>query len=101
VEAWHDLGLIFSTTIGTPVEPRNLSRRWHVLRERIGLPWARLHDLRHAFATFLLAEGVEPRTVMELMGHSTLRLTMELYGHAVPEQMHEAAKMIDGLLDPK
>jgi integrase len=48
-----------------------------------------------------LAEGVEPRTVMELMGHSTLRLTMELYGHAVPERMHEGAKMIDGLLDPK
>jgi integrase len=100
-EAWHDLGLIFSTSIGTPVEPRNLSRRWHVLRERVGLPWARLHDLRHAFATFLLSEGIEPRTVMELMGHSTLRLTMELYGHAVPERMHEAAKKIDRLFDPK
>ena len=57
--------------------------------------------MRHAFATFLLADGVEPRTVMELMGHSTLRLTMELYGHAVPERMHAAAKVIDVLLDPK
>jgi integrase len=38
---------------------------------------------------------------MELMGHSTLRLTMELYGHALPERMHEAARTLDGLLDPK
>jgi integrase len=98
-EAWQDSGLIFTTMIGTPVEPRNLDREWDAVRKRVGLSWVRLHDLRHAYATFLLAEGIEPRTVMELMGHSTLRLTMELYGHALPERMHEAAKMLDELLD--
>jgi integrase len=96
--AWQDHGLIFATSIGTPVEPRNLNRRFMELRQKAGLPDLRLHDLRHACATFLLAEGVEPRTVMEILGHSTYRLTMDLYGHALPERMVAAAKAMDATL---
>ncbi len=98
--AWQDHGFIFTTTIGTPLEPRNLNRRFDELRDEAGLPDLRLHDLRHACATFLLASGVEPRTVMEILGHSTYRLTMDLYGHALPERMTAAAAVIDQLLIP-
>ena len=96
--AWQDRGLIFATSIGTPVEPRNLNRRFMELRQKAGLPELRIHDLRHACATFLLAEGVEPRTVMEVLGHSTYRLTMDLYGHALPERMIAAAQVMDATL---
>ena len=95
---WHDLGLIFTTSIGTPIEPRNLNRQFGELRQKAGLETLRLHDLRHACATFLLASGVEPRTVMEILGHSTYRLTMDLYGHALPERMAAAAVAMDRTL---
>jgi len=81
----QDYGLVFTTALGTPLEPRNVNRRFDELREEAGLPWLRLHDLRHRCATFLLGSGLEPRTVMEILGHSTIRLTMDLYGHVLPE----------------
>ncbi len=59
-----------------------------------------MHDLRHGCATFLLASGVVPRTVMEVLGHSTYRLTMDLYGHALPERMHSAADVMDRAMRP-
>jgi len=96
--AWRDEGLVFTTSLGTPVEPRNLNRRFEELRVTAGLPDLRLHDLRHACATFLLASGVEPRTVMEILGHSTYRLTMDLYGHALPDRMTAAAVVMDRTL---
>jgi integrase len=77
---WENHGLVFASTIGTPMEPRNVNRRFEELRRAMGLEWLRLHDLRHAFATFLLDQGEELRTVMELLGHSTIRLTADMYG---------------------
>lgn len=83
-ELWSDHGLVFSSTIGTPLEPRNVNRRFEQLRARAGLEWLHLYDLRHAFATFLLDQGEELRTVMELLGHSTIRMTADVYGHVLP-----------------
>jgi site-specific recombinase XerD len=57
-----------------------------------------LHDLRHAFATLLLDQGVELRTVMELLGHSTIRLTADTYGHVLPTKVKGASDLMDGLL---
>lgn len=59
-DAWREHGLVFPSSIGTPIEPRNVIRRWDVLRKKAGLDWLRLHDLRHGCATFLLAQGVSP-----------------------------------------
>lgn len=57
-----------------------------------------LHDLRHAFATFLLDQGKELRTVMELLGHSTIRMTADTYGHVLPARARNAASAIDRAL---
>ena len=89
---------MFASTIGTPMEPRNVNRRFAQIRSTAGLDWLRLHDLRHAFATFLLDPGEELRTVMELLGHSTIRLTADTYGHVLPTRAREASKAIDRLL---
>src|ERR1700733_1097472 len=49
--AWKEHGLVFASSVGTPLEPRNVNRRWDELRVRAGLDWLRLHDLRHGRAT--------------------------------------------------
>ncbi|WP_322778858.1 site-specific integrase [Frankia sp. Cas4] len=52
-DSWTETGLVFTSSIGTPLEPRNVNRRFDQLRATAGLPWLRLHDLRHAFASML------------------------------------------------
>lgn len=96
---WQEHGLVFTSAIGTPLEPRNVNRRFEFLREKADLPWLRFHDLRHACATFLLTAGVDARIVMDILGHSTIRLTMDTYGHALPEDLRDAAGAIDQILD--
>jgi integrase len=83
--AWVDSGLVFSTRLGKPLEPRNVNRSWYAARARAGLGAVRLHDLRHSCASFLLAAGASPRTVMKTLGHSQIGLTMNTYTHVLPE----------------
>ncbi|WP_308193767.1 site-specific integrase [Micromonospora foliorum] len=66
-------------------------RTWHKIRAAAGLDWLRLHDLRHAGATFLLVSGASPRTVMKVLGHSQIGLTMNTYAHVLPEIERAAA----------
>jgi integrase len=96
-DAWQDHGLVFPSSIGTPIEPRNVNRRWDELRKKAGLDWLRLHDLRHGCATFLLAQGVPPRAIMEVLGHAEIGVTMNTSTHVLPELRQEAADAIDEL----
>jgi integrase len=97
-ELWREHDLVFASTIGTPMEPRNVNRRFDQLRHAAGVDWLHLHDLRHAFATFLLDQGEELRTVMELLGYSTIRITADTYAHVLPKRARNAAQAIDRLL---
>ncbi len=65
---------------------------------RLGLPPMRYHDLRHTAASLMLAEGISPRTVMEMMGHRNLDVTMLVYGHVNLRHQHIAAEVIDRAL---
>jgi integrase len=60
------------------VEPRNLSRTFEHLVQQSGVRRIRFHDLRHTCASLLLAQGVSPRVVMDMLGHSQLSITMDL-----------------------
>ena len=80
-EAWREHGLVFASSIGTPVEPRNVNRRWDELRRRAGLDWLRLHDLRHGCATFLLAKNVPDRVIIEVLGHAEIPLCQAVVRH--------------------
>ena len=73
---WKEGNFVFTTGIGTPIEPRNVTRAFDEIVA--GLPRIRDHDLRHAAATPLLAKGVHPRVVMGLMEHSQIAVTMRL-----------------------
>lgn len=95
---WRDSGLVFTSTIGTPLDARNVLRRFQALTERAGLPRQRFHDLRHCCASLLLVQGVPPRVVMEILGHSDIRLTMNTHAHVMPVLQREAADMIEAFL---
>ena len=58
----------------------------------------RFHDLRHTAATLLLAQGVHPKVVQEMLGHSTVSLTLDTYSHVIPGLQEEAAAKMEALL---
>jgi integrase len=95
---WHETGLVFTTKSGTPIEPTNATRSFKRLLARAGIRQIRFHDLRHSCATLLLVQGVSPRVVMEILGHSQISLTMNTYSHVIPALQREAAARLDALL---
>jgi integrase len=96
--AWPGLDLVFTSTTGTALEPRNVTREWDRLRDRADLPDLRLHDLRHSCATILTALGVHPRVVMEMLRHSQISMTMDTYAHVAPLLQREAADTLESAL---
>ena len=73
--AWEDSGLVFTTTTGGLLHPRNVLRDFQIALAKANLPKLRLHDLRHTVATLLLHEGVDPKVVQELLGHVSIATT--------------------------
>lgn len=96
-EAWKDYDLVFPSVIGTPLDPRNLLRQFKELLVAAELPDMRFHDLRHSCATTLIAQGVHPRVVQEILGHSQISTTMNVYGHVLDATRRVAAEAMDGL----
>ena len=95
---WIRDDLVFTTTAGTPLEPRNVNRVFEALLDRAGLRRIRLHDLRHSAASFLLEEGVDLKIIQVTLRHSRLSTTADLYTHVQPELQRIAADRMDGLL---
>ena len=88
-------GFLFTSTTGTALEPRNVVRAFKALLVKGGLPDIRFHDLRHSAASLLIAQGVPLRTVMEVLGHSTITLTANTYAHLFSEAKRDAASAMD------
>jgi integrase len=86
--------LVFPSTHGTPLNSSNVTNRLKVLVERAGLPKQRFHDLRHATASLLLAEGVDLFTVKEILGHTQISLTANTYGHLTDKLADDAAERL-------
>jgi integrase len=98
-EQWQETGLVFTTRHGTPVEPRNLARTFDLLCERSRVRRIRLHDTRHTCASLLAAAGTHPRTIMAILGHSQIGVTMNVYTHVATEDQRAAVGLVAGLLD--
>jgi integrase len=98
---WKETGLVFTTDIGTPVSPRNLIRHFKIKLEKAGLPEIRFHDLRHTTASILLENNVHPKIVQELLGHSTVTLTLNTYSHIINPLSRVAADTLDGVVSSK
>jgi integrase len=99
--AWTDSGLVFVSPLGTPLEPRNVARTFAGMLTAAKLPHIRFHDLRHTAATLLLAQGIDPRTIMETLGHSQISLTLNTYSHVLPTLQAEAAAKMDAIFNTR
>jgi integrase len=94
-----ELNLVFTSELGTPLNPSNVTRRsFHPLLKRSHLPRIRFHDLRHTAATLLLAAGEHPKVVQERLGHHSVALTLDVYSHVLPSMQKAAAAKIDAIL---
>ncbi len=87
---WRDEDMVFATTVGTPIEPDNLSRSWYKVRAVLGEPAPRFHDMRHTCVSLLLAEGAPPHVVQQIIGHSAIDVTMTIYAHASLDEKRTA-----------
>ena len=94
----HSWDLVFTTDRGRPIDGTVVSHHFHDLLESAGLRQRRFHDLRHSCATLLLVQGVSPRVVMDVLGHSQIALTMNTYSHVIPELKRDAATRMEELI---
>lgn len=96
---WPNSDFVFTTPIGTPIDPRNCTRMVQGACAAAGLRVVRMHDFRHGAVSVLLGLGVPPRTVMEIAGHSGLEMTMNVYGHVTLDDKRAALDRLGDLFN--
>ncbi len=94
---WSDEDWIFATEFGAPIDPRRDWAEWKEVLRLAGVRDARVHDARHTAATLLLANGVDTRTLMDLMGWTEHR-TAQRYAHVIDPMRREAMARMGGVL---
>ena len=96
---WQHHGLVFPSSAGTPLSGGNLNCAFKALLRRAGLSSViRFHELLHTCATLLLRQGVNFKFVQELLGHGDVSLTLNCYGHDLPDTGSTAAGAMDDTL---
>ena len=98
---WEDNGLVFPSEVGTPLEERNVLRRFQAICEANEFPKLRIYDLRHSHASLLIHEGVHPKKISERLGHASIKLTMDTYGHLFEGSDRDSAEKMEKLFAPK
>jgi integrase len=98
---WKEMDIVFCNMHGGYIEPSNLHKAFKKLLERAELPNIRFHDLRHSAASFLAKLNIHPKVVQEILGHSTISMTMDIYSHMFPSTHQEAMGKLDDLFKPK
>lgn len=97
-EAWTNSGHIFTSAVGTPIDPRNLYREFQVICRDANIGKWHPHELRHSAASLMLAQGVKLQVVSEVLGHSSIRMTADVYGHVLAPDRQAAADAMGSLL---
>ena len=95
----HHARQVFCDTEGGFIRKSNLTRRsFKPLLKLAGVPEIPFHNLRHTAATLLLSMGVHPKVVQEMLGHTHISTTMDVYSHVLPSMQKEAAEKMEALL---
>jgi integrase len=97
---WHDMGLVFASSRGTALEQSNIHRQFKRLLADIGLPASvRIHDLRHSSASLLLNLGIPLKVIQTILGHSSIKVTADIYSHLAPQMQRDAADQMDKIFN--
>lgn len=94
---WIDADLLFTTSVGTPIEPRNVNRAWEKVCQRAGVPAIRVHDLRHTAATLMLRQGVDLKVVQRTLRHTRHATTADVYATVLEEVQRSGADRMGDL----
>jgi integrase len=94
---WQENDLVFTSSLGTPLDQRNMQRDFDKLLQTAGLSKIRFHDLRHNAASLMLGAKVSVVTVSRYLGHSSPRVTLEIYAHLIPGGFDEVAQAMSAI----
>ncbi|RIK08039.1 MAG: site-specific integrase [Acidobacteria bacterium] len=97
--AWHDYGFVFTTSIGTPIEGRNLLRWWKDLLVAAGVTPRRIHAARHTAATLLIEEHAPLEVVAAVLGHASIRTTSDVYVRVRGDVMRQSLTRLAAAYD--
>jgi len=92
--------LVLSNPNGTAIDPGTLTHNFAKIARKAGLSGTRFHDLRHTFASLMLLAGIHPKIVSEMLGHSTVAFTLDVYSHVIKGLGQAAMKRLDEVLLP-
>jgi integrase len=95
---WQEKGLVFCNAQGDYLWVATLHRAFKRLLQLAGLPDIRFHDLRHTAAVALIMKGVHAKVIQEILGHSSIKITMDIYGHVFPSMQRDAMASMDEFL---
>ena len=94
----HESGYVFAHGDGSPLDGTRVTRQFQKLLATAGLPRMTFHQLRHSCASLLLAQGVSPKGVQEVLGHSNVSTTLNIYSHLLPSVRQDIADAMDRML---
>lgn len=95
---WRDSGLVITTEFGGPVDPRSFLRVIEVAAKAAGVEGVGVHTLRHSAAVAWLESGVHIKAVADLLGHSSIAITGDVYGHTSDDTARAAVEGLSGAL---
>jgi integrase len=98
-DAWQDTGLVFTTAYGTPYEPRNFARHFALRCKKASVRYIRIHDTRRTCGSLLAALDVHPRVAMQILRHSKIAITMEIYTEVPDARTRDALRRLGDHLD--
>jgi integrase len=98
-DRWQESGLVFTTRIGTPIEPRNINRHFDQVIAAAAVPRIRFHDLRHSCASMLYTQGVSLENIQDVLGHSSPQITKMIYIDVADKVPRDAVERLGYLFD--
>ena len=97
-DSYQNMNLVTASTVGTPINPKNLRRNFNSLIKKASVPQIRFHDLRHTHASLMLQLGINVKVISERLGHASSKITLDRYSHSLPTMQKEATKAFDNFI---
>lgn len=96
---YSDQGFVFARCDGRYLEQRAFIDQYYEFLQKYGIKKVRFHDLRHTFASLLLEAGESPKVIQELLGHSTITTTMDIYSHVTKKSKAKSIGKLEELIE--